>query len=108
MHLLVVLTDDQHVIVELPFVFTVAIQCCHVLQTFEHAVHNLLVCRVNMCPDLHSIRADQLLLDTAHIDWEILDKVSHAFAFLTRQFRLVDHLDLLVLRHVISDHVDLG
>ena len=85
-------------IVELALVFTIAIQRCHVLQALEHAVHDLLIRRVNMSPDFEYICANQLLLDTTYIDWEILDEMSHAFAFLACQFRLVDHLDLLVLR----------
>lgn len=84
-------------VVELPFVLALAVHLRHVLERIEHALHDLVVRRIDALPDLERVRADELRLDAADVGREVLDERRDPVALLARQLVVLDSLDVIVL-----------
>lgn len=84
-------------IVQLPLIFALAVHLGHLLERIEHRLHDLLVRDVDVLPDLERVGVDQLALDAADVDGEILDEVDNAVSLLARQLCLLYRFDLRVL-----------
>ena len=92
-----VLTNENDVVVELPFVFALAVHLCHLLQSSEHSLNDLVVRRVHNLPDLERIGANELVLNTTDVGREVLDEWRYTVAFLAGELHILDGLDMLGL-----------
>ena len=90
-------TNQDDVIVQLPLIFALAVHLGHLLERIEHRLHDLLVRDVDILPDLERVGVDQLTLDAADVDREILDEVDDAVSLLARQLCLLHRFNLRVL-----------
>jgi len=58
-------------VVELAFIFSLAIHFCHLLEGIEHALDNLLVGIINTCSYLEIVRANELGFHLANVNREV-------------------------------------
>ena len=84
--------------VEMAFIFTFTIHICHLFEGIEHALNDLLVGVINVCPYLEIVGANELGFNLANIDREVFNKMCHALALFAGKFGLFNPSDLVILR----------
>lgn len=67
-------------VVQLAFIFSLAIHLRHVFEGVEHALNDLLISSIDVGSYLKTVGTDELIFDLTDIDREIFDKVSYALA----------------------------
>jgi hypothetical protein len=84
-------------VVELAFIFSLAIHFCHLLEGIEHALDNLLVGIINTCSYLEIVRANELGFHLANVNREVFDEVGHTLALFAGKLGLFNPFNLVVL-----------
>lgn len=80
------------------FILAFTVHLGHLLEAVKHTLHDLLISLVHVVPNVKVVGTNELILNLANVDREVLDKVCHALAFLTGQFRLLNALYLVILK----------
>ena len=85
-------------VVELPLIFFVAAHFCHLFQSIEHCLHDLVIGTIDELSNLQCIRPNELGLNATNIRGEKLDERCDSFPFLACQLCFLYRFDLVVLR----------